>query len=891
MNGIAIRRFATALLSGALLIGAGTGEAADPATGPSRAAWTTSRVVGSPEPPTPYVTAPYLEGIAWDRPLYAKAEPGTGNLFVVEQGGEPDRPSRVYRVADDPDATEREVVLTLEGRLIYGLEFHPSYDGAGELFVFSNGPTPEPERKNRVSRFFVPAAGRRVCDLADEQVVIEWRSMGHDGGDLCFGRDGMLYISSGDGTSDSDRWLSAQDASNLLGGVLRIDVDRAAPDRAYAIPEDNPFVDLPGARGELWAIGLRNPWRMSVDRATGTIWVGVNGQDLWETAHLLTRGANYGWSVYEGAHPFYLNRQRGPGEFTPPTIEHHHIEFRSLTGGVTYHGGALPELQGVYLYGDYSTGKIWGARLAEDQVVWQGELADGSLQIAGFAESPRGELIVVDHGGGLHRLLPRPPSEPRPLFPRRLSETGLFTDAASQTPAPGVTPYEVNAPAWTEGATARRFLAVPGLEKIGYASNRAWNFPDGGVLVQTLSWGERDAERRIETRLLAKQDGEWAGYSYRWNDEQTDAVLVDRDGEDAQISLSGRDNSAESIAWRFPSRSECLSCHSRAVGFLLSATTLQLNREIVDDGKACNQIARFGELGLFESAPTGLEDAARLVDPYDQALPLDARTRSYLHANCSGCHVEAGGGNARMELEFTRSLDEMGIVDAHPQHDRFGVEAARIVAPGSPERSVLLARVAQEERGRMPPVVRRAVDESAVELLREWIASLPPRREFVRQWRKEDFVEIDVQLAGRALDRGGRLFDDLGCRQCHRMGDDGGGAGPDLSGVGGRASTTELLESVLNPSAKVAAEFAGSIVTTIDGRVFAGRIERQDAQGLVLRTADPFAKPIELARDEVDEVTPTDQSTMPIGLVDTLRYEEVLDLLAFLKGAPAATSP
>ena len=130
----------------------------------------------------------------------------------------------------------------------------------------------------------------------------------------------------------------------------------------YAIPPDNPFLDVEGARGEIWSLGHRNPWRMTVDAKTGGLWVGNNGQDLWEFAHLIKRGDNCGWSVYEGSHPFYLNRQQGPGRFAPPTVEHDHGAFRSLTGGVVYYGRRLPGLEGAYVYGDYSTGAIWGVK-------------------------------------------------------------------------------------------------------------------------------------------------------------------------------------------------------------------------------------------------------------------------------------------------------------------------------------------------------------------------------------------------------------------------------------------------------------------------------------------------------------------------------------------------
>ena len=323
-----------------------------------RIAWQNTRLIGSPEPPLPYTTEPVFQQITWDRPLYAKAEPGTRNLLVVLQGGEKDKPTRIQRL-DTSQPEQTTELLRMGGRLAYGLAFDPDYEANGFLYVFTNGPTGEPERKNRISRFHVGRNSPQACDPSSELVILEWRSMGHDGGELGFGADGMLYISSGDGTSDSDGWLSGQDVSNLLGGVLRIDVRGSTEATPYQVPPDNPFVDVEGARGELWAFGLRNPWRLWCDQPSGQIWVGNNGQDLWESVHLIRRGENYGWSVYEGSHPFYPQRQRGPTEIVPPTVEHHHTEARSLTGGVVYRGDQLPELDGAYVYGDYATGKIW----------------------------------------------------------------------------------------------------------------------------------------------------------------------------------------------------------------------------------------------------------------------------------------------------------------------------------------------------------------------------------------------------------------------------------------------------------------------------------------------------------------------------------------------------
>jgi glucose/arabinose dehydrogenase len=383
-----------------------------------RELWTTSRLVGSPDPPPPYTVEKTYTQIQWRLPLYIAAEPGTDSLLIVLQGGERDRPSQVLRVRDDPEASETEVLLEMEGRLIYAVAFHPTYVESGHLYVFSNGPTGEAERFNRVSRFTVERTPPFRCDSQSENTILEWSSAGHDGGDLVFGNDGMLYIASGDGTSDSDTLVSGQDVTNLLGAILRIDVDRPDEGDAYSVPPDNPLIGVPDARPEIWAYGLRNPWRMCVDRPTGQIWVGNNGQDLWETAHLIRRGENYGWSVYEGSHPFYLHRPRGPTPIVPPTIEHHHSEFLSLTGGVVYRGQRHADLDGVYIYGDHTTGRIWGARHDGTRLAWHGELANTTLQITAFGVNHNGELLVADYGGGIYRLVPAEHDANAPPFRR-----------------------------------------------------------------------------------------------------------------------------------------------------------------------------------------------------------------------------------------------------------------------------------------------------------------------------------------------------------------------------------------------------------------------------------------------------------------------------------------
>lgn len=853
-----------------------------------RIPWTSSRLIGSPEGPAPFTVEKFLPALTWKAPIYIAAEPHSDRLWVVEQGGEKDRPAKIVRIRNQAEAPGPQVLLEMTNRLIYGLTFHPQFETNGFVFVFSNGPWGQENRTNRVSRFRV---GRETSlfEPNSERIILEWKSAGHDGGDLGFGNDRMLYIASGDGTSDSDRWVSGQDISNLLGAILRIDVDGAGEDQTYRVPPDNPFVGMKNARPEIWAYGLRNPWRLTVDRKTGHIWVGNNGQDLWETAHLIRRGENYGWSVYEGSHPFYLNRARGPTPIVKPTIEHHHSEFRSLTGGVVYYGEPFPELNGVYVYGDYSTGKIWGARHDGERLVWHQELADTSLQIAAFTLDHQSNLLIADLAGGLYRLVRTAPETDRAPFPVRLSETGLFTSTVHHEVAPGVVPYSVNAAAWADGATVERFIAVPGELKIHYKNSRGWDFPDSSVLVQTLSLatGRSKEPRRIETRVLLRQQGEWTGYSYLWNDEQTDAELVPAKGKDLELAAPARTgaDAVEKQVWRIPSRAECMVCHSRAANYVLGMTELQMNRETEYGSVRANQLRTLEHIGFF-SGKLSTNEMSRLVDPYDSAADLEARARSYLHVNCSVCHVEAGGGNAMMELEFATPRAKMNLINARPQHDTFGMADAMLVAPGDPSRSVLLQRISRRGPGQMPPLVTTVIDQKAVGLFRDWIAQMKPERAFVQDWTMDDLVPRLGELGSdRSLEAGELAFRETGCIQCHRIAGEGGSVGPDLSDLGQRMKAVEILESIVLPSKVIAEAYAAWEVETIDGTVFTGRIESEDAMEIRMRAHSAVAEATVIRKSNVVSKTLSKVSNMPGGTLNTLRAEQILDLLAYLSSS------
>jgi glucose/arabinose dehydrogenase/mono/diheme cytochrome c family protein len=740
-----------------------------------------SVVKGSPDPPLPFSVqrVPGTLSLKW--PIFIANEPGTHRYIAIEEEAPYGRTQlvRIHQL-DDPESVETLIELT---DVAYSVCFHPHFETNGYFYLGSNGKRGTGPVMSRVTQYQLARDSNSTFLPESEKVILEWASNGHNGAAICFGTDGMLYVSTGDGTSDSDRNIVGQGLDHLLGKVLRIDVDHPSNGLPYSIPKDNPFVQRAGARGETWAYGLRNPWRMTSDPKSGHLWVGNNGQDLWEQIYLVKPGANYGWSVYEGSHLFYANREVGPDPIQKPTLEHHHSEARSLTGGVVYYGQRWPELRGAYLYGDYSTGRIWAAKARPDGTLeWQRPIADTSLQITSFSLDADGELLITDHQaspqGGLFTLCRNPTDSQTDSFPETLSDTGLFADISRHEMVSGVLPYEVNSPLWSDGAFKARYIALPKnhptaeVPKIQYRERGTWGLPEGTVLVKSfgleLTPGEPTSRRWIETRLMVLQQGEWAGYSYRWNTEQTDGTLVQSEGLDKTFEFQSTPK--KTLKWHYPSRTECMVCHSRAAGFVLGLSTAQLNRDLMySHDLSVNQIEAFEQLdllqidwraavpelirrqesGLARSTPQSsetqdrsdltwpeganalssllpvpVEALPRLSNPYDSDSPIGARARSYLQTNCAHCHVEAGGGNAQIDLAATTPLGKMKLIDVEPLHHRFGLEAARLVDPGHPENSVLLHRMASRGNGQMPQLATNWVDTQAVDLIETWIRQL-----------------------------------------------------------------------------------------------------------------------------------------------------------------------
>ena len=362
--------------------------------------------LGPPEGTVPVGLDPVASGLGF--PLYLTAPAGDARLFIVEKGG-------AIRIVKDgallpaPFLSLADRVSTSGEQGLLGLAFDPAYGTNGRFVVHYtdvNGNTV-------VSMFRVSASDPDLADPASESVLLtaEQPFANHNGGQILFGPDGMLYIGLGDGGSDGDPGGRGQAVTDLLGDILRVDVSSGT---GYTVPVDNPFVGRPDARPEIWSYGLRNPWRFSFDPATGDLYIADVGQNAWEEVDVVTaaggagRGTNFGWNPTEGTH-CYATPSCDPGAFTLPVLEYSHSEGCSITGGYVYRGAAIPALQGHYFYSDFCRGSVRSFRLQDGEAVepqqWSALAPGGS--VTSFGQDVAGELYILTAEGLVFRIAPR----------------------------------------------------------------------------------------------------------------------------------------------------------------------------------------------------------------------------------------------------------------------------------------------------------------------------------------------------------------------------------------------------------------------------------------------------------------------------------------------------
>ena len=302
------------------------------------------------------------------------------------------------------DITDRVSQAGNEEGLL-GLAFDPDYRDNGYFYVYYSAPS---SRRSVISRFSLDSHNTDRADPGTELVILEIPQpySNHNGGQLAFGPDGYLYAGLGDGGAGGDPHRHSQNTETLLGAILRIDVSESSTEHHYRIPPDNPFVGVDGARDEIWAYGLRNPWRFSFNPTNGSLWVADVGQDDWEEIDLVEGGKNYGWNIMEAQSCFSPGSGCDQSGLELPVMVYSHDEGCSVTGGYVYRGSALPSLQGAYVYGDFCSGKIWGLRYDGSSVTEHKLLVDSDLWITSFGEDLAGNLYILSLNADIYTIVP-----------------------------------------------------------------------------------------------------------------------------------------------------------------------------------------------------------------------------------------------------------------------------------------------------------------------------------------------------------------------------------------------------------------------------------------------------------------------------------------------------
>lgn len=720
-------------------------------------------------------------------PMWISEVPGTGDMCVVGKDGRIVRFPNTPAAAPADVA----VVLDLSAKLqisedqgLYRLIFHPRFGQAGsahanEVFAcYSHRPASASAGPDssmwRLSRFtWQPATG--TIDPASEVVLMQQYDPNrwHNGGSLQFDNRGFLLVTCGDGGAANDSLGKSQQLNNgLFGGVLRIDVDndpaRSHPIRrqpaatqpatfpvnmtqGYGIPNDNPWLDPAGGiLEEFFAIGLRSPHAAHYDPVADELWEGDVGQSAREELNRIRRGGNFQWPFMEGT----IAGQKSRTEFTivgvetPPVYSYDRTLGGCIIGGMRYRGAKwAQQLGGRVLFGDNIKGTL--SALTPDPVegppvvtLLLSNFGTGIYSgLANIATDSAGEIYLMklngqSQNGGIIRKLVAGGVTPEP--PQLLSATGLFTDTANLVPSPALVPYDVASPLWSDGAKKQRWIALPNdgtrnvvSEKIAWSATGNWKFPAGTVFVKHFEMpvDDRDSSlvRRLETRVIVctANDGKY-GVTYRWNEQGTDAVLISV-GEEDTYGVTRADGSTVQRTWSFPSRSDCMQCHTNASGQSLGLRTHQINRTVIQPGTdvPVNQLSWFNSEAMFDSTLQYYDlNAALEGRPTDDTTaPLEHRVRSYLDSNCAHCH-QPGGSVPYFDLRLQTPLKNQGLVNAAIQ-GQFQLPGGCYLKPGNPSLSAVAVRNASTAPGTaMPPLGKHMANDPAVAMISQYISGL-----------------------------------------------------------------------------------------------------------------------------------------------------------------------
>lgn len=655
--------------------------------------------------------------------LLLQAPRDTSRWFVVERFG-------AVRVFDNnPAVAISSVFLDLGSHIesscaecgLLGMAFHPDFPVTPRVYlVYTSLQRTQAGPDTHLSEFS-SADGGLTLDPNSERIVltITKRSVHHHGGHVAFGPDGFLYFGAGDGNSASRN--DAQDPRTLLGKMVRIDIRGTTGTALYRIPADNPFasstalcnVNGSGTQNcpEIYAVGFRNPWRWSFDRQTHDLWLGDVGEGTIEEVDRVVRGGNYGWKCFEGT------QDRGvdcgnPANPLPPIAQYSHTVGNVITGGYVYRGTAVPGLVGRYIFTDFGSGRVWHIANDTAPTVTMTDGFDSGLNISSFAEDPDGELYAVHMRGTLHRITG---SGGGTGVATNLSATGCVDPTNPTLPASGLIPYSPHAPFWSDGVAKERWIGLPDGQNITVGADGDWDFPNGTVLMKNF----RLDNRLIETRLFMRHpDGVWAGYSFEWNAQGSDATLV-RGGK--RVTIGNQ-------PWIYPSEAQCMQCHTEAAGRSLGLETRQLAFNITypQTDRDANQLLTLNSIHTLAPPIVDPTSESPYANPTGTAGTLGERARAYLHTNCSQCHRPGGPTTSNMDLRYATTLANTSACDVAPELGDLDITNARLIAPGAANRSVIPARMnLRDNANAMPPTGLGArVDAGGVTLILAWIDSL-----------------------------------------------------------------------------------------------------------------------------------------------------------------------
>ena len=734
-------------------------------------------------------------GVTFTDPIDVEELPN-GQLMLIGKPGfvwvfdnDPNlMPSDVVKVLDISTNT----LLGGDSGLL-GLAIHPDFANNGYFYVWYRYSPNKNEGNNsgsnkdgymRLERFTLTYNNGQpeVNTPIDNHVLIQqydthdW----HNGGDMFFGPDGFLYLSIGDEGGANDQFNTTQMIDKwLFGGVLRIDVDMQGGNishpivnqpinpssppsgwpnsytQNYYIPDDNPWIGYSsGVLEEFFSIGTRSPHRMTYDPVGDSIWIGDIGQGSREEISVIHRsqvlngsnGANLQWPYREGS----INGPKSKpnpliGFDNPPIYDYPRDIGRCVIGGFVYRGDLYPELKGKYLFSDHETQNIWTLQqnpngapptvefLLNVPVEGQGS-KDG---ISSFGILSDGTILISDlygsgqDGGKIHKLVRNDGSVSEP--PEKLSDLGVFTDLNTLNPIPGLIPYDVNAPLWSDRALKYRWIAIPNDgthnslgEQIIFEKEENWQFPSGTVAVKhfELPTDENDPNQtvRLETRfLIFDKHGGAYGITYRWNDEETEAFLLTND-ETRDIVVTKVGGAQETQTWQFPNRQQCMDCHKKVAGFGLGLKTRQLNLDYTyPSGITANQLETWGHLGIFNQEIEHPNLYPRNTNILNLEASTEFKVRSYLDGNCAYCH-RPNGVNGVFDARGLIPLHEQKLINTGPKSTAYPI--GLIVHPNNLSNSLLWTRDNSLAPDAMPPLAKNLVDEDYIQELTTWVNGL-----------------------------------------------------------------------------------------------------------------------------------------------------------------------